>query len=57
MASDSSYGGVDHPAEVILGDISARLGVQVINDWSGEDDYLFRGPHGRLERLKYSEIA
>jgi len=55
MASDLSHGGVDHPADVILREISARLGVKVINDWSGKDDYLFRGPHGRLECLKYSE--
>ena len=52
---ETSNRGVDHLADVVLGAISADVGVRVIDKWTETDDYLFRGPHGRLEHLSYSE--
>jgi hypothetical protein len=42
-------------AERVLQSLTAEIGVQVVDDITGVDDYLFRGPHGQLEHIRYSE--
>jgi len=56
MPSDDQSGdGTDQLTAEILDTISADLGVCVLDEWATSDDYLFRGAHGRLEHLHYSE--
>ncbi|VTT88007.1 hypothetical protein DM2_1341 [Halorubrum sp. DM2] len=42
-------------ADTILDTLTSSVGVRVIDEWTSSDTYLFRGPHGRLEHLHYSE--
>ncbi|OYR57728.1 C2H2-type zinc finger protein [Halorubrum halodurans] len=55
MSDDGSADGVDHLADVVLANLSVGLGVRIIDEWGSKDDYLFHGPHGRLEHVSYSE--
>jgi len=56
MPSDAQDAdGIDHPADVVLGQLSPGLGVRIIDEWANKDHYLFHGPHGRLEHVSYSE--
>lgn len=39
----------------ILDVVSEDVGVRIHDAWVDSDDYLFRGPHGLLERLKWND--
>ena len=51
----SGDGGSQTLADVVLRNLSPRFGVRLMDEWTGKDSYLFRGPHGRLEHVHYSE--
>lgn len=48
----------DHPTDVtepILDVVSEEIGVRIFDELTSTDQFLFRGPHGRLESVKWSD--
>ena len=39
----------------ILDVVSEETGVRISDDWTSSDQYIFRGPHGRLESISPSD--
>lgn len=39
----------------ILTIVSEDIGVQIFDEWTSTDQYVFRGPHGRLESVTWSD--
>jgi len=39
----------------ILDTVSEDNGVQIFDEWADSDQFVFRGPHGRLESLTWSD--
>lgn len=49
--TDNSTDGTDR----ILDVVSEEIGVCVLDEWTMSHQFIFRGPHGRLESIKYSD--
>jgi len=39
----------------ILDIVSEEIGVRIFDEWGDSDQYIFRGPHGRLESVTWSD--
>jgi hypothetical protein len=51
MTGDKSTSDTDR----ILDVVSEAVGVRIFDEWTGTDQFVFRGPHGGLESLTWSD--